>query len=214
MNRKTALSNRIYPYIVVLFILTMIGCGKDNKVVIESFTDPNEVPTIYSKDVSTLISDSGVTRYRVVAPDWYMYENSETPRWYFPRGIYLETFDDDYNVAAFLEGDTAIFYKNKRLWEIRGDVKMANTNDERFFTEQLFWSQDAKKIYSDTIIHIERGDRIIEGLGFESNQNMTQYKILKTTGIFPVEDMRRKEATSTDALDTLKQESVVKNVKK
>ncbi|MBR3609768.1 MAG: LPS export ABC transporter periplasmic protein LptC [Bacteroidales bacterium] len=214
MNRKTALSNRIYPYIVVLFILTMIGCGKDNKVVIESFTDPNEVPTIYSKDVSTLISDSGVTRYRVVAPDWYMYENSETPRWYFPRGIYLETFDDDYNVAAFLEGDTAIFYKNQRLWEIRGDVKMANTNDERFFTEQLFWSQDAKKIYSDTIIHIERGDRIIEGLGFESNQNMTQYKILKTTGIFPVEDMRRKEATSTDALDTLKQESVVKNVKK
>ena len=164
MNRKTALSNRIYPYIVVLFILTMIGCGKDNKVVIESFTDPNEVPTIYSKDVSTLISDSGVTRYRVVAPDWYMYENSETPRWYFPRGIYLETFDDDYNVAAFLEGDTAIFYKNQRLWEIRGDVKMANTNDERFFTEQLFWSQDAKKIYSDTIIHIERGDRIIEGL--------------------------------------------------
>ena len=214
MNRKTALSNRIYPYIVVLFILTMIGCGKDNKVVIESFTDPNEVPTIYSKDVSTLISDSGVTRYRVVAPDWYMYENSETPRWYFPRGIYLETFDDDYNVAAFLEGDTAIFYKNQRLWEIRGDVKMANTNDERFFTEQLFWSQDAKKIYSDTIIHIERGDRIIEGLGFESNQNMTQYKILKTTGIFPVEDMRRKETTSTDALDTLKQESVVKNVKK
>lgn len=214
MNRKTALSNRIYPYIVVLFILTMIGCGKDNKVVIESFTDPNEVPTIYSKDVSTLISDSGVTRYRVVAPDWYMYENSETPRWYFPRGIYLETFDDDYNVAAFLEGDTAIFYKNQRLWEIRGDVKMANTNDERFFTEQLFWSQDAKKIYSDTIIHIERGDRIIEGLGFESNQNMTQYKILKTTGIFPMEDMRRKEATSTDALDTLKQESVVKNVKK
>ncbi|MBR2475382.1 MAG: LPS export ABC transporter periplasmic protein LptC [Bacteroidaceae bacterium] len=214
MNRKTALSNRMYPYIVVLFILTMIGCGKDNKVVIESFTDPNEVPTIYSKDVSTLISDSGVTRYRVVAPDWYMYENSETPRWYFPRGIYLETFDDDYNVAAFLEGDTAIFYKNQRLWEIRGDVKMANTNDERFFTEQLFWSQDAKKIYSDTIIHIERGDRIIEGLGFESNQNMTQYKILKTTGIFPVEDMRRKEATSTDALDTLKQESAVKNVKK
>ena len=214
MNRKTALSNRIYPYIVVLFILTMIGCGKDNKVVIESFTDPNEVPTIYSKDVSTLISDSGVTRYRVVAPDWYMYENSETPRWYFPRGIYLETFDDDYNVAAFLEGDTAIFYKNQRLWEIRGDVKMANTNDERFFTEQLFWSQDAKKIYSDTIIHIERGDRIIEGLGFESNQNMTQYKILKTTGIFPVEDMRRKEATSTDALDTLKQESAVTNEKK
>ena len=214
MNKKDTPTYRTLPVIALLLMLVAFGCGKDKKEVIEAFTDPNEVPTIYSKDVSTLISDSGVTRYRVVAPDWYMYENSETPRWYFPRGIYLETFDDDYNVAAFLEGDTAIFYKSQRLWEIRGDVKMANTNDERFFTEQLFWSQDAKKIYSDTIIHIERGDRIIEGLGFESNQNMTQYKILKTTGIFPVEDMRRKDTISTNALDTLKQESVVKNVKK
>ncbi|MBR4118476.1 MAG: LPS export ABC transporter periplasmic protein LptC [Bacteroidales bacterium] len=211
MKRKDAFASKTLPVIVVLLMIIMFSCGKDNKEVIEAFADPNEVPTIYSKDVSTLISDSGVTRYRVVAPDWYMYENSETPRWYFPRGIYLETFDDDYNVAAFLEGDTAIFYKNQRLWEIRGDVKMANTNDERFFTEQLFWSQDAKKIYSDTIIHIERGDRIIEGLGFESNQNMTRYKILKTTGIFPIEDMRRKDTTTTDALDTLKQESAVKN---
>ncbi|MBQ3555623.1 MAG: LPS export ABC transporter periplasmic protein LptC [Bacteroidales bacterium] len=214
MNKKDTPTNRTLPVIALLLMLVAFGCGKDKKEVIEAFTDPNEVPTIYSKDVSTLISDSGVTRYRVVAPDWYMYENSETPRWYFPRGIYLETFDDDYNVAAFLEGDTAIFYKSQRLWEIRGDVKMANTNDERFFTEQLFWSQDAKKIYSDTIIHIERGDRIIEGLGFESNQNMTQYKILKTTGIFPVEDMRRKDTISTNALDTLKQESAIKNIKK
>ena len=138
-----------------------------------------------------------------------MYENASVPRWYFPNGIYLEQFDDNYNVDAYLEGDTAIFYKAQRLWELRGDVKMANTKDERFFTERLYWSQDAQKIYSDTVIHIERGDRIIEGLGFESNQNMTQYKILKTTGIFPMEDMRKRETESPTALDTLKQESAI-----
>ena len=200
--------------VVSLFLMTMVvvGCGKDNKEVIESFADPKEMSTVYSRDVSTLISDSGVTRYRVVAPDWYMYENSSNPRWYFPKGIYLEQFDEDYNVAAFLEGDTAIFYKTKRLWELRGDVKMANTKDERFFTERLYWSQDAQRIYSDTVIHIERGDRIIEGLGFESNQNMTQYKILKTTGIFPVEDMRKRDTASEQSLDTLKQQTaIVKN---
>ena len=202
--------------VLTLFFMLMaiVGCGKGDKDVIGSFADPKEVSTIYSKDVSTLISDSGVTRYRVVAPDWYMYENSSTPRWYFPNGIYLEQFDDDYNVAAFLEGDTAIFYKTKRLWELRGDVKMANTKDERFFTERLFWSQDAQKIYSDTLIHIERGDRIIEGLGFESNQNMTQYKILKTTGIFPMEDMRRRDTTSTPSLDTLKQQTAIRKISK
>ena len=211
MKTNTTLQVNKLLTIAILFLLVMVvvSCGSDKKEVIESFADPKEASTVYSKNVSTLISDSGVTKYRVVAPEWYMYENASVPRWYFPNGIYLEQFDDNYNVDAYLEGDTAIFYKAQRLWELRGDVKMANTKDERFFTERLYWSQDAQKIYSDTVIHIERGDRIIEGLGFESNQNMTQYKILKTTGIFPVEDMRKMEAESPTALDTLKQESVM-----
>lgn len=211
MKTKTTLQvNKLLTVAILsLVVMVMVGCGKDNKEVIKSFADPKEASTVYSKNVSTLISDSGVTRYRVVAPEWYMYENASVPRWYFPNGIYLEQFDDNYNVDAYLEGDTAIFYKAQRLWELRGDVKMANTKDERFFTERLYWSQDAQKIYSDTVIHIERGDRIIEGLGFESNQNMTQYKILKTTGIFPMEDMRKRETESPIALDTLKQESAI-----
>ena len=212
MFKSLQINHLLILGVLSLMAISNVGCKKDNKEVIEAFADPKEVSTIYSKDVSTLISDSGVTKYRVVAPEWYMYENSATPRWYFPEGIYLEQFDDDYNVDAFLEGDTAIFYKAQKLWELRGDVKMANTKDERFFTERLFWSQDAQRIYSDTVIHIERGDRIIEGLGFESNQNMTQYKILKTTGIFPIDDMRRKDTTSMQSLDTLKQQTAIKKI--
>lgn len=210
---KANLFRRLQIVVLLLpFVMVMVGCGSDKKEIIESFSDPKEMPTVFSKDVSTLVSDSGVTRYRAVAPEWYIYDQSSTPRWYFPKGIYLENFDENYNVSAFLEGDTAIYYKTQRLWELRGDVKMANTKDERFFTEKLYWSQDAQKIYSDTLIHIERGDRIIEGVGFESNQNMTAYKILKTTGIFPVEDMRRKDTTSMQALDTLKQKTAIGNI--
>ncbi|MEG1573825.1 MAG: LPS export ABC transporter periplasmic protein LptC [Bacteroidales bacterium] len=173
--------------VLLLMLLTFVGCGKENKETIKAFKDPKEVSTIFSKNVSTLISDSGITRYRVVADEWYMYENSVRPRWFFPKGIYVETFDESFNVTAFIEGDTAIFYKDKQLWELKGDVRMANTKDERFFTEQLFWDQVAQTLYSDSAIHIERGDRIIEGKGFLSNESMTSYKILQTTGIFPME---------------------------
>lgn len=214
IKNKILTSNHSSIVVVLVFlVMAIVGCQDDKKEIIEAFSDPNEEATIYSKNVSTLISDSGVTRYRVVAPEWYMYENSSVPRWYFPKGIYLENFDENFNVSAFLEGDTAIYYKSKSMWELRGDVKMANTQNERFFTERLYWSQDAKKIYSDTLIHIERGDRIIEGMGFESNQNMTAYKILRTTGIFPLDDMNRKDTTSSQALDTLKQQTALKKDK-
>lgn len=210
MQQKSLKISSLYLVAMVLLAILNCSCSDSNKEIIESFTDPNEVPTVFSKDVSTLISDSGVTRYKVVAPEWYMYENAEVPRWYFPKGIKLENFDDDFNVAAYLEGDTAIFYKTKRLWELRGDVKMANVNDERFFTERIYWSQDAQKIYSDTVIHIEQGERIIVGKGFESNQSMTSYKILKTTGIFPMEDIRKKDTIEYQAPDTLEQYATIK----
>ena len=40
-------------------------------------------------------------------------------------------------------------------------------------------------MYSDSFIHIERSDRIIEGYGFESNEQMTDYVIRRPSGIFP-----------------------------
>lgn len=179
--------------------LALASCGGDKKEVVGAITNPKEVSTIFSRDVTTLISDSGITRYRVVTKEWYMYEQSDSPRWFFPKGLYIETFDENFDVEAFIEGDTAIYYKYKRIWELKGDVRMANIRDERFFTEQLFWDQDKQQIYSDSIIHIERGDRIMEGQGFVSNESMTKYKILKTTGIFPVEKNEGNDSTRKDA---------------
>ena len=52
----------------------------------------------------------------------------------------------------------------------------------------LFWDQTEEKIYSDKYIRIEEEDRIITGIGFESNQDMTQYKIFDSQGVFPVSE--------------------------
>ena len=37
------------------------------------------IPTMLTRDVETLISDSGVTRYRIVTPIWYVYDEVEEP---------------------------------------------------------------------------------------------------------------------------------------
>ena len=43
-----------------------------------------------------------------------------------------------------------------------------------------------REIYSDSFIHIETPDEVIEGYGFTSNEQMTRYKIRRTSGIFPI----------------------------
>lgn len=193
---------------VVIFVVTTVflsSCEKKVKnEVVKGFTDPQTVPSLRSLDVTTLISDSGITRYRIKAKEWLMYENAKEPYWLFPKGIYVEKFDENFHVDAFIMGDTAIFYKYKQLWELKGNVKMANLQDERFFTELLFWDQRKREIYSDSAIHIEKVDRIIEGIGFVSNEPMTQYTINKTTGIFPMKSPVEGEKQESDSLKNVR----------
>ncbi len=117
-----------------------------------------------------------------------MYDKAKEPYWYFPEKLFVEKFDSVYATEASIKSDTAYFYKNKRLWHLIGNVFVVNVNDEQFTTDELFWDQRTQRIYSDAFIHIERKDVILEGVGFESNENLTKYTIRTPSGIFPISD--------------------------
>jgi len=50
-------------------------------------------------------------------------------------------------------------------------------------TEELKWNQSTRKIYSDAPVIITSPSEIIFGIGLESNEYLSQYKIFKVTGI-------------------------------
>lgn len=152
-------------------------------------------------DVSTFISDSGYTRYHITTDMWQMFENAAEPFWKFPSGLHLEQYDEAMQPAANVRCDSAIYLSRKRIWQLDGHVVMINTVQDSFLTQQLFWDQNSQKVYSDSFIHIVRADRIIEGYGFESNQNMTEYTVRRPTGIIPV-NRPQPIQTDTAASDT------------
>ena len=69
----------------------------------------------------------------------------------------------------------------------------------------LFWDEKKEKVYSDKFIQIEQEDKIIKGYGFESNQDLTEYEIKNTTGVFTIEDTT--PAVTTQPQDSLKNSS-------
>lgn len=142
------------------------------------------VPTMATTDVSTFISDSGYTRYHITTPLWQMFEDVDEPYWRFPDGLDMEQYDEAMNPVANVICDSATYLSRRRLWQLDGNVVMVNTLRDSFLTQQLFWDQQKRMVYSDSFIHIVRSDRIIEGYGFESNQNMTAYTVNRPTGIF------------------------------
>ena len=164
--------------------------------------DRSSMPVLDAQDVTTLISDSGVTRFRITAPGWQVYDRSQPSYWEFPDGIYLEQFNHQLEVSATLRADYAYYDDQAEIWRLTGNVYATNVNGEHFQTPELYWSQKEERVYSDSCITITqpptpaaieaKGDSakgtIIKGVGFESNQEMTKYTIRKPSGIFPIDD--------------------------
>ena len=166
-------------------VILLAACSSEKTEVVEGDINVDSMPSLYTRNVNTLISDSGITRYRIEAPVWYMYENEnrEEPYWYFPEGIYVEKFDTLLATETMIQGDTAIYYKKPQLWRLNGNVHIENIDGTIFDTQQLYWDQQTRLIYSDSAIRIIDGEEV----GFKSNEQITQYVILRTTGIFTIE---------------------------
>lgn len=171
-----------------------VSCGEERHSYVPNAGDGEKTPTMTTHDVETFISDSGYTRYHISTPQWDMYEEATEPHWQFPEGLELEQYDLSMRPTGSIRSIEATYFSRKRLWRLDGNVVMVNTMRDSFLTEQLFWDQAARKVYSDSFIHIVRSDRIIEGYGFESNENMTEYVVNNPTAILPID--RGRVATS------------------
>ena len=171
----------------VMFVL-FPSCTKSGKNLADIVEDRDSLPSMTSLGVTTLISDSGITRYKIITEEWSIFDKKNPSYWAFEKGVYLEKFDTLLHIDASIKADTAYYYDKKKLWELKGNVQIHSQRGDKFETSQMFWNEKMKTVYSDKFIKIEQEDKTITGYGFESNQELTEYVIKNTTGIFIVED--------------------------
>jgi LPS export ABC transporter protein LptC len=191
-----SITHLLVKCVMLFFFIFSFSCSGDKKELAPAVENRDSLPVMRTVDVETLISDSGVIRYRMKTPEWLIFDRLRPSRWAFEKGIYLEQFDSLHKVEASIKADTAYYYDSQRLWELRGHVDIHNRQGDKFNTEELYWNQSSEKIYSDKFIRIEQRDRIITGHGFDSNQQMTVYTIRNMEGIFYV-DESEVDTTST-----------------
>jgi len=181
-------------HIVLLMALLLVvlcaSCKDDSTTVVSHPTNPELVPTMTTSDVETVISDSGVTRYRITAPLWNMFEEAKRPHWTFPQGVKCEELDQKFNAVTSIQCDSAYFDKDNSLWTLTGHVRISNVNNDLILTDQMTWDQRSHKMYSEAFIHIEKQGRIIEGYGYESNERLTTYQLRQVEAIFPIDERR------------------------
>lgn len=199
IRRKGMIGMRALPIAAVLAMAVLGSCSGDRESYVANVGDGETTPTMLTTEVRTFVSDSGYTRYFITSPVWAMYDEAADPHWKFPDTLMMQQYDRDMRVTSTMRCDSATYFTQKRLWRLDGHVRMVNSDGDSFATQQVFWDQAKREVFSDSFIHIVRSDRIIEGYGFTSNEPMTQYSVNLPTGIFPVNRSNMKPAEQEEA---------------
>ncbi len=172
-----------------LVALSMVGsailltaCGGEQPVEQES---EQTIMTEHSVDLVMVMTENGAKSYRFQTPLMEGYKLAKEPYMEFREGIDIVTYkgeSDTAQVESHLSANYAIFYEERKLWEVKGNVVAKNSDNQTLYTQQLFWDQKSKRIYSNVDCKVLMGQDYWFGEGFESDEELKNWHFRRYRG--------------------------------
>ena len=183
-------------FLLFLLLLLPLACTSDAPPMGPQVDCRDSLPVMATRGVSKLISDSGIVRYKIIAEEWLVYDKTMPQRQEFPKGVYLERYDDSTRVNLHITADTAYCF-DQYLWKLRGRVVMNDREKQiTYSSEELYWDMRKHIFYSNAPMTLQEPDRLIRGNWFESDEQMKMYKVGTTSGYMPVKTSTASEDTT------------------
>ncbi len=199
---------RLFCYIC--FTSLAISCQEAVEHTAPAIHDRDSVATMTSHGVNTLISDSGIIKYRIVTERWEVNQNRNPSRWIFDKGLFLEQFDEKFHVQAYIQCDTAYYFDKQRLWELRSRVRILTKDGLRFASQQLFWDEAKHELYSYVFSRLITPERTLQGTYFRSDEQMAHYTVSNSRGSFERSDFDGNSTSQSDSAQAA-QDSILMN---
>lgn len=179
----------VIPFIMSGIILFFASCKNDIEE-INLYSDKLDLPNQSGKNIIAEYTDTGKIQLRFVTPELKRYLRKEDPYYEFPQGIEVYFFDEMENLESIITAKYSIYKENTQIWEARDSVVARNIQTgERIDTEQLFWDQPKKFIYSNVFTKVTNADGVYFGeRGFEAAQDLSYYRLIGSKGTVRVKD--------------------------
>ena len=176
--------------VIIIYSFSLVtSCSEQQSHTAPAVRDRDSVSMMVSYGVNTLISDSGVIKYRIVTERWEVNTIKNPSRWIFEKGIFMEQYDKTFHIEGYIQADSAWYYDQQKLWELRGRVSIRNVNGLYFTSEELYWDGVRQEFYSYKFSRLITPDRTLEGTYFRSDEQMNHYEVSNSVGSFQSEDM-------------------------
>ena len=176
----------IYNITAVLAVM-LFSCGNPTSV-IQQLASDDTLSGIVAYDIVFYRSDSGVVQVELTAP-MMVRQGNDSSYLEFPQGFHAVVFDTYHQVASEISADYGIKNDDKNMVKAAGNVSVENEKKgQSMYSDQLFWYQDTKMIYTRSAVRIIMPDKDIVGDSLVSMENFDEYTIYNGRATFEVED--------------------------
>lgn len=170
--------------VLLIFILavSIFSACENDLTVVKKITTQQEAQTENGKGIEVIYSNNAIIKAHLLAPTM-KHTDGPDPKTEMPDGLQMLFYDDSLKVNSRLTAGYGIRLDREKQMIVRDNVEVININGEKLNTEELIWDEKTQKIFSTKFVKITRKDEILYGEGFESNADITNYKIKKLSGI-------------------------------
>jgi LPS export ABC transporter protein LptC len=170
--------NLLFLAAVLVFIYA--GCGEEK---VKPHINPNlneeEIPAQESWDAKVIFSDSGKTTAILYAGHLRVFTGSKETL--LDSGVRVDFYNlQEVKTTTLTSKKGKVEDATKNLYAIDSVVAVSDSG-VTIKTDELMWRNKDAKIVSDKFVTIITAKEKIQGYGFESNQNLTNYVIYNIT---------------------------------
>lgn len=162
-------------------ILTFFFSCENSIQEIEMYSSDIDVNKEIGTNVEITFTENGILQVKLYAPTLIKFEG-EDAYMEMPNQVELKFFNGNGTVSSELTADYGINFEKRKTMKAVGNVVLQNRKGEKLNAEELNWDQNNKRIYSDKFVKITTENDTLMGDGFESNEDFSEYKILKPKG--------------------------------
>lgn len=192
----------------LLYLILVASCGKPRVEREKLGIDMDTAYMMLTRDVDMLVSDSGLTRYRMVTPLWLIYDRPDRKEWVFNQGLEMWSVDSVQPGNELVTADTAYYFSDREEWLLIGNVRIHGLKGERLYTPRLHWLRGQRRLYSDDTTYFATEGKELRGSRFEASDDLSEYSIYNNSANLLVQEQPIREdsipSVSTVATDTLK----------
>ncbi len=165
-------------FFLIMSVLIIAACSEDNvKPLISDTPAESEIPAHESWGSKVIFSNGGVLKAILYADHLRKYDEKKIT---LLEGVKIDFYDENKKTTTLTSLRGKVDDRTMDMFAY-DSVLAVNDSGTVLTTDELMWRNSDKKILTDKFVSIRSKDEIIEGYGFLSDQQITNYVIFKIT---------------------------------